>query len=273
MTEEVVFANSATGLLICPRSHTSADDRSVVATGAVKWFNDAKGFGFVTEDSGGEDVFVHHIAIGLEGFRTLAEGQKIEFDVTRGPKGLQAANLRTVHSGSRGAEKESLAPLPASRALRKDPPEPPPPPLVFISYSHSDSEWLGRAKVHLRPLARAGEIDIWDDTVILAGEQWKSGIAATISTCRAALLLLSADFLASDFIHRNELPPILTRARDRMSLVILGLVVSAVYLDDSPLGDIQMVNDPKKPLNTMNRGASEEVLKKLAKAVKKALEH
>jgi CspA family cold shock protein len=66
-----------------------------MATGTVKWFNDAKGFGFISQESG-EDVFVHHTAIQAQGFRTLAEGQKVEFDVTKGPKGLQAANVRAI---------------------------------------------------------------------------------------------------------------------------------------------------------------------------------
>ncbi|MGI5861168.1 MAG: cold-shock protein [Myxococcales bacterium] len=66
-----------------------------MATGSVKWFNDAKGFGFISQE-GGEDVFVHHTAIQTEGFRTLAEGDKVEFDVVRGPKGLQAANVRKL---------------------------------------------------------------------------------------------------------------------------------------------------------------------------------
>jgi CspA family cold shock protein len=66
-----------------------------MAVGTVKWFNDAKGFGFISQE-GGEDVFVHHTAIQSEGFRSLQEGQKVEFEVTRGPKGLQAANVRPV---------------------------------------------------------------------------------------------------------------------------------------------------------------------------------
>ncbi len=64
-----------------------------MANGTVKWFNDAKGYGFISQD-GGEDVFVHHTAINMDGFRTLKEGERVEFDITQGPKGLQAANVR-----------------------------------------------------------------------------------------------------------------------------------------------------------------------------------
>ncbi len=67
-----------------------------MATGTVKWFNDAKGFGFITQEGGGEDLFVHHSAINTDGFRSLQEGQRVEFDVARGPKGLQAQNVRPI---------------------------------------------------------------------------------------------------------------------------------------------------------------------------------
>jgi len=76
------------------RGGTPQRKRSVeMAQGSVKWFNDAKGFGFISQENG-EDVFVHFSAIQAQGFKSLAEGDKVEFEVTRGPKGLQAANVR-----------------------------------------------------------------------------------------------------------------------------------------------------------------------------------
>jgi CspA family cold shock protein len=65
-------------------------------TGTVKWFNEAKGFGFISPDSGGEDLFAHFSAIQGQGFKTLRENQKVSFDVTTGPKGKQAANIRSM---------------------------------------------------------------------------------------------------------------------------------------------------------------------------------
>jgi len=67
-----------------------------MATGTVKWFNDAKGFGFVTPEGGGKDLFAHFSAIQGSGFKTLREGQRVQFDVTAGPKGDQASNIRSL---------------------------------------------------------------------------------------------------------------------------------------------------------------------------------
>jgi CspA family cold shock protein len=78
-----------------PLDGSPKKSRSHVETGTVKWFNDAKGFGFITRE-GGPDVFVHHSAIQANGFRSLSEGDRVQFDVVQGPKGAQAANVRRV---------------------------------------------------------------------------------------------------------------------------------------------------------------------------------
>jgi CspA family cold shock protein len=69
---------------------------SHMVTGTVKWFNDAKGFGFITPDNGGDDLFAHFSAINMNGFKTLKEGQKVSFEVVQGPKGKQASNIQTA---------------------------------------------------------------------------------------------------------------------------------------------------------------------------------
>ncbi len=67
-----------------------------MATGTVKWFNESKGFGFIAPEDGSKDVFAHFSAIQGQGFKTLAEGQRVTFDVTTGPKGPQASNIRAA---------------------------------------------------------------------------------------------------------------------------------------------------------------------------------
>jgi CspA family cold shock protein len=67
-----------------------------MATGTVKWFNDAKGFGFITPDDGGKDLFAHHSSIQMDGYKSLKEGQKVSFDVTQGQKGPAASNINAI---------------------------------------------------------------------------------------------------------------------------------------------------------------------------------
>ena len=73
-----------------------------MATGTVKWFNDTKGYGFISPDDGGDDLFAHFSEIQAEGFKTLQDGQKVSFEVTQGKKGLQASNIRVAWTAPNG---------------------------------------------------------------------------------------------------------------------------------------------------------------------------
>lgn len=142
---------------------------------------------------------------------------------------------------------------------------------VFISYSHQDAKWLARLRVHLKPLERDHKIDIWDDTRIEIGAQWRDEIREAMRTAKVAVLLISADFLASDFIATDELPPLLSAA-EQEGAVIMPLILSpSRFTEDARLSKFQTANDPRKPLSGMDRTARESVLVKLSEAIEDAL--
>lgn len=129
---------------------------------------------------------------------------------------------------------------------------------VFISYSHEDRSFLNRLKVFLKPLERNHKIDLWDDSKILSGTDWREEIANAIASCKVAVLLVSADFMASDFIDTDELPPLLDAA-ETDGAVILPVIVGIVDYPDSKLAKFQTVNDPERPLIDLPRNKRERV--------------
>jgi hypothetical protein len=142
---------------------------------------------------------------------------------------------------------------------------------VFVSYSHKDAEWLERVRVHLRPLERQGLLKLWDDTRIQPGTRWLEEIEEHLEAASSAILLVSADFLASDFCTEDELPRLLKRAADR-GVRILPVIVSPCQLSVAPtLAAIQAVNPPSRTLVEMTEGEQERVLSALAAAVGDAL--
>jgi hypothetical protein len=142
--------------------------------------------------------------------------------------------------------------------------------LMFVSYSHADEYWLSRLQVHLKPLAREGRIELWADTEIQVGDEWRIEIRKAVESCAVAILLISADFMASDFIDQNELPPLLDAARQR-GVRILPVLVSSSYFEDSDLGRYQALNPPSKPLDMVSKGEQEAVFAKLHKAIRSVL--
>jgi hypothetical protein len=138
---------------------------------------------------------------------------------------------------------------------------------VFISYSHHDAEWLERLQVHLRPLVRESTIEVWNDKLIKPGASWAAEIQSALEKSKVAILLISADFLASDFIASNELPPLLQAAEEEGAIIIPVIVSPSSFLRMEKLARFQTVNDPSKPLVNMTIGEQEAVFVKLAELV------
>lgn len=135
---------------------------------------------------------------------------------------------------------------------------------IFISYSHVDTIYLDRLKVHLRPFEKKGQIDLWEDTKIKAGEKWKEKINSALDKSVIAILLISADFMASDFIVDNELPPLLKAAEEKGKVILPLIVKPCRYTKDENLSKFQAINDPRNPLSKLNENDKEEIYVKVA---------
>jgi len=142
---------------------------------------------------------------------------------------------------------------------------------VFISYSHADQKWLERLQVHLRPLIRNSIADIWDDTRIKPGDAWQVEIQKALDAASVAVLLISADFMASDFVQSEELPVLLKAAEER-GLLILQVIVSPSSLGRSPLAKLQAVNSPDEPLIGMSEYQRELLMETLAARIESAVQ-
>ena len=142
---------------------------------------------------------------------------------------------------------------------------------VFISYSHADKSWFKRLSVHLRPLVRDQSIDVWADTQIAPGSEWRVEIKKAIDSASVAVLLVSADFLASDFIVRDELPPLLNAAKQDGVTILPVILSQSQFEKTESLSQFQAVNGLTKPLNRMPKGRQEEVWDKVAQSVDFAL--
>jgi len=138
---------------------------------------------------------------------------------------------------------------------------------VFISYSHLDQEHLARLLVHLRPIEREGRLDLWVDTRLRAGDEWEEEIRAAIARCTVAILLISADFLASEFIIMGELQPILREAQSRGVRVVSLILKPCRFSREPELQRFQAINAPSEPLISCTETRREELFDEVAKQI------
>lgn len=151
-------------------------------------------------------------------------------------------------------------------------PMPMPPPdrnQVFISYSHKDKKWLERLETHLKPRIRNGKVDVWNDKRIKAGDEWRKEIDEAMARAKVAVLLVSPDFLASDFIAKNELPPLLEAAQ-RGGVKILWVPLKTAAFQEAGLGKYQGVLDPAKPLSKRHHAYVDEAMEEICNAISQA---
>jgi len=165
-------------------------------------------------------------------------------------------------SGDSVPKEEISRPANTARAKRTN---------VFVSYSHEDRNWLDRVMTHVKPLVHDGTIDVWADTRITPGSEWLAEIRNALASAKVAILIVSAPFLASDFVQREELPPLLEAAKEG-GTTVMPLIVRPSSFSHSRLSGFQAVNDPARPLSKMRKAEWEEVLVKLSEDVRRAVQ-
>lgn len=140
---------------------------------------------------------------------------------------------------------------------------------VFISYSHLDKEYLTDIQRHFKPFLN--QIDFWDDTKIQPGQKWKNEIINAIDETKVAILLLSTDFLGSDFITSNELPPLLESAEKDGTVILIVILKPCLFEEFNELNQFQAMNPPNHPISKMDDNEKEELFVNLVRQTKRVL--
>jgi TIR domain len=134
---------------------------------------------------------------------------------------------------------------------------------IFVGYAHKDRKFLERFKVHLKPLERIGLVERWDDTRLVAGKIWNLTIKNAIGQANVAVLLVSADYLASDYVNNEEMPLLLAAVKAR-GLIVMPVILKKCRYEKTPnLVQFAAVNKDLKPLVAMNPGEQEELWTRL----------
>ena len=141
---------------------------------------------------------------------------------------------------------------------------------VFVSYSHSDQEYLKDLKRHFKPFLN--QIDFWDDSIIQPGQKWKQEIKSAIDKTKVAILLVSTDFLGSEFIASDELPPLLEAAEKEGAVILIAILRPCLFDEFPELNQFQAMNPPSRPISKMDSNETEELYVNLVRQTKRILE-
>ncbi|MBE8988468.1 COR domain-containing protein, partial [Nostoc sp. LEGE 12450] len=140
---------------------------------------------------------------------------------------------------------------------------------VFVSYSHQDQEWLTKLQKHLKPMIRNQKLLVWDDTKIQPGAKWREEIENALAAAKVAVLLVSSDFLASDFIANDELPTLLAAAEAK-GLTIIWIPLSSSGYEETEIKNYQSAHPPNQPLDRLDSGQQNEAWVVICKKIKAA---
>jgi hypothetical protein len=130
---------------------------------------------------------------------------------------------------------------------------------IFVCYSHADADYMNRLIVHMKPVERKGELELWVDTKLKAGDKWHDEINEGLKHATAAILLVSADFMASEFITKYELPVLLNAARNRGLTIIPLLLKPSAFPRTEILKDFQTANGTKNVVSALLEWEQEEI--------------
>lgn len=142
---------------------------------------------------------------------------------------------------------------------------------VFISYSKKDSHFLDELRVHLSYLEREYKFEIWEDSKIQAGDDWRNEIYEAIEKTSIAVLLVSANFIASDFINSEELPALLEIAENKGAKIFSVILSHCMFSDIESIAKLQSLNPPNQPVIEMNTAKRDAFYMKVTQQIKKVL--